>query len=607
MRGKLGVLLGLIVFAVGVLGWSAPAMAAGDTTQTLGTFSDPRNAMPARPGHTIKRIRMGMSPTQDWVIPANGAVYNNVRFNAPTPCTNCYITDMVPNLVYVNDANHPDGAVANLETDAMLHHFVLINGGRTDPVCPGGLEGQLGERFFAAGIERAQLHMPSPFGYLNNSSSWRLISHIINKGSVPKSMAIEVVYQYRPAAGAAETKPLWLDIDGCGDSEYTTPVGYNDATTTWASTVSGRMIGMAGHLHDVDVTNAAPCTNHCPALGHGIAVSLELVGGNSSDYFGPIPPNNPPPATLTGATMCRSQGYYGTAWAGSRYRGHLDTMSECQVKADALLPTAQAEAWPAGGELPSTGYPFSAGQTLKLHSEYQNNNAQPQTDVMGIMMAWYVPQSPGYPRPKGATPLRASLVPAYSACTAPNRVHGPPDLPGGANPDQSCSPPAQTSGQLTVGSPDAFPGTQANAIGSVMITTITGNPATAADEADARYEIDIQDVRRRSDRGDYTGQLQVASSLRITDKDNGPSETGVVQDIPNYTVTVPCTATTANTAIGSSCALNTTVDALVPGTIKEGRRAMWALGQVRVNDGGPDGVVSTTPNTLFMVQGVFVP
>jgi hypothetical protein len=70
---------------------------------------------------------------------------------------------------------------------------------------------------------------------------------------------------------------------------------------------------------------------------------------------------------------------------------------------------------------------------------------------------------------------------------------------------------------------------------------------------------------------------------------------------------VPCTATAANTAIGSSCTLNTTVDALVPGTIKEGRRAMWALGQVRVNDGGPDGVVSTTPNTLFLVQGVFVP
>ena len=32
----------------------------------------------------------------------------------------------------------------------------------------------------------------------------------------------------------------------------------------------------------------------------------------------------------------------------------------------------------------------------------------------------------GYPRPAGASPLRASLVPAYNECTAPNRTHGPP-------------------------------------------------------------------------------------------------------------------------------------------------------------------------------------
>ena len=45
----------------------------------------------------------------------------------------------------------------------------------------------------------------------------------------------------------------------------------------------------------------------------------------------------------------------------------------------------------------------------------------------------------------------------------------------------------------------------------------------------------------------------------------------------------------------------------MPGTVLESRRAIWQLGQMRVNDGGPDGVVSTTPNTLFLTQGVFVP
>ena len=108
---------------------------------------------------------------------------------------------------------------------------------------------------------------------------------------------------------------MWLDIEGCFDSEYTTPVGYNDTTVDWTSTVSGRLLGMAGHMHDVDITNSTPCVNHCPEKGHGIAVSAELLGGNSSDYFGPIPPGNAPPASLTGATLCRSEAYYGTPWA----------------------------------------------------------------------------------------------------------------------------------------------------------------------------------------------------------------------------------------------------------------------------------------------------
>jgi hypothetical protein len=36
-------------------------------------------------------------------------------------------------------------------------------------------------------------------------------------------------------------------------------------------------------------------------------------------------------------------------------------------------------------------------------------------------------------------------------------------------------------------------------------------------------------------------------------------------------------------------------------------RAIWQLGQVEVLDGGADGVVSTTPNTTFLRQGLFIP
>ena len=48
-----------------------------------------------------------------------------------------------------------------------------------------------------------------------------------------------------------------------------------------------------------------------------------------------------------------------------------------------------------------------------------------------------IPQN-AYPRPKGATPTRVSLVVAYNQCTAPDRTHGPPLAFG------SCSNPQRT-------------------------------------------------------------------------------------------------------------------------------------------------------------------
>ena len=45
----------------------------------------------------------------------------------------------------------------------------------------------------------------------------------------------------------------------------------------------------------------------------------------------------------------------------------------------------------------------------------------------------------------------------------------------------------------------------------------------------------------------------------------------------------------------------------MPGTIVEGKRAIWQIGQVRVNDGGADGEASSDDNTPFLTQGVFVP
>jgi hypothetical protein len=41
--------------------------------------------------------------------------------------------------------------------------------------------------------------------------------------------------------------------------------------------------------------------------------------------------------------------------------------------------------------------------------------------------------------------------------------------------------------------------------------------------------------------------------------------------------------------------------------VRDGKRAVVEIGQVIVQDGGPDGNTSTAPNTEFVRQGVFVP
>jgi hypothetical protein len=66
-------------------------------------------------------------------------------------------------------------------------------------------------------------------------------------------------------------------------------------------------------------------------------------------------------------------------------------------------------------------------------------------------------------------------------------------------------------------------------------------------------------------------------------------------------------AATADPAVGGTCATATSVDALVPGAVAEGKRAVWSAEQYAVADGGADGLVGTAPNTLFARQGLFVP
>ena len=205
-----------------------------------------------------------------------------------------------------------------------------------------------------------------------------------------------------------------------------------------------------------------------------------------------------------------------------------------------------------------------------------------------------------YARPRAAGPLSMPLVPAYEACTAPNRLHGPPLA------HDSCNPPARESANLTVGAPDAN-GAATNSAGSVRYAARPGNPATPADEADVAYWFTLTDVRNASDLSDYAGELQARVNLRVTDRGSGStgSEPATVEDVL-LRANVQCLPTSATT-VGSVCNLNTTLDALTPGIVPERARSIWELGQIEVLDGGPDGDVDTADNDVFARQGIFIP
>jgi hypothetical protein len=145
--------------------------------------------------------------------------------------------------------------------------------------------------------------------------------------------------------------------------------------------------------------------------------------------------------------------------------------------------------------------------------------------------------------------------------------------------------------------------------GNVVFSAILGNASTPADEADVGITANITDIRRLSDLNDYTGELQGTVMLRITDRLNGPglNEVGTVSDVP-FDFTIPCTATSGGGNIGSTCAVATSADAVLPGAVTEVKRTIWQMDDVRVFDGGADGQASTHgDNTLFARQGVFVP
>jgi hypothetical protein len=280
-------------------------------------------AAPATAGATITTKTIDYGP---YTIPAGngdphdhenaGMITNQIVNNIAKPCTGCSIIGVTPDLVYT------DGTKATISQGPMLHHamFAAQSSGKSDVTCAGKGPGLLGERFFASGDERTPVDLTSlPYGYkVNSTETWNMVFDLMNWQTTSKTVKIRMTWKYATGSdhtSRAPLRPVWLDAAQCTLNSYiTVPTGLSDTHYDWKSTLSGKLIAAAGHIHD-----------------HG--VNIELTNESTG-----------------GSLLCNSvAGYGGPGYETPDGRKHVSSMNVC------------------------TGNPISTitkGQTIRLHGIY---------------------------------------------------------------------------------------------------------------------------------------------------------------------------------------------------------------------------------------------
>jgi hypothetical protein len=283
------------------------------------------SAQPAQAATSTKTVRYG-----PFTIPAAtsdtepGMIHNKLLLGVARPCIDCHITSFTPNLVY------GDGTTANMDTGPMLHHAVFTSQWRPDATCSGSWLGLAGERFFGSGNERTAIKFPAGYGYrVRYYDSWNLLVDLMNHSTTSsKTVYVQVTFTTRPYWETVQrVRPVWLDIDQCGDSEYSIPAGYSDTHWNWTVNVPGKVVAMFGHLH-----------------GHGVFVEAtnESEGGTS---------------------ICKS----------------VATLDPMDVHSVLGMSTCTGDPLAV----------IKQGQIVRLHSVYQSSHAA--DDVMGIMLGYIHP------------------------------------------------------------------------------------------------------------------------------------------------------------------------------------------------------------------------
>lgn len=220
----------------------------------------------ARPGSWCEQT--GADGTkQDWTcqwgpVKVTGyQVRQDVELDAPKPPVDGAITNMD---VDVTDADGTPVSVKRL----MLHHIVFLNFGRRfgdkqDATCgtftmwdSRSTLPALGERFYAAGEERARFAVPPGYGYrVGADERWGLTWMVMNHRATNDAAYIRYRVTVDTAPDLTPVTPYWLDVANCStDPVYDVPGGgrpgsSNTRSATFTMPRPGRIVAAAGHVH----------------------------------------------------------------------------------------------------------------------------------------------------------------------------------------------------------------------------------------------------------------------------------------------------------------------------------------------------------------------
>lgn len=210
---------------------------------------------PASAAPQVKTFRTGPIKIAPYQVKQS-----NFDLDIPKPAENGFITGMEVDVV---DAGGRPVPINRL----MLHHIVFTNlgervGSQHDGTCNQitTLDSKtripaLGERFYAAGEERAKLRMPKGYGYpMKGADRWLMTWMLMNHRSVTDRAYIQykVTYDTRPLTPVT---PYWLDIKNClTDPVFDIPGGKKKGSTVrrsanWTVPQSGRLVAAGGHVH----------------------------------------------------------------------------------------------------------------------------------------------------------------------------------------------------------------------------------------------------------------------------------------------------------------------------------------------------------------------